>query len=207
MLRKTRRNSSCIDLSPSGPPGGFFLFRTYHKMVLTPGCPAAILQNAFLYIPTTVFLFSLLIYCFIPARSLRKSKPGQVTEAIPDWINPLNWSNQVMPLSTDDVLLDNGDLPVSYQVILPDQQVILRTLQIKPSPGRNIELILPVSNILTDAFSVTGPGYGIALFAGAIFRNASGLSSGESLQIADSIIIYDGAGIFTRPGPLMQTVY
>jgi len=98
-----------------------------------------------------------------------------------------------MPLSTDDVLLDNGDLPVSYQVILPDQQVVLRTLQIKPSPGRNIELILPVSNILTDAFSVTGPGYGIALCAGAIFRNASGLSSGESLQIADSIIIYDGA--------------
>jgi hypothetical protein len=98
-----------------------------------------------------------------------------------------------MPLNTDDVLLDNGDLPVSYQVILPDQQVILRTLQIKPSPGRNIELILPISNILTDAFSVTGPGYGIALFAGAIFRNASGLSSGESLQIADSIIIYDGA--------------
>jgi hypothetical protein len=139
------------------------------------------------------FSFLILISCFLPARSLAEIKTWTGYGGDSRWINPLNWSNQVIPLGTDDVLLDNGDLPVSYQVIMPDQQVILRTLQIKPSPGRNIELILPVSNILTDAFSVTGPGYGIALFAGAIFRNASGLSSGESLQIADSIIIYDGA--------------
>jgi hypothetical protein len=139
------------------------------------------------------FPFLLLVYCFLPAWSLSEIKTWTGYGADSRWINPLNWSNQAIPLGTDDVLLDNGDLPVSYQVILPDQQVILRTLQIRPSPGRNIELILPVSNILTDAFSVTGPGYGIALFAGAIFRNASGLSSGESLQIADSIIIYDGA--------------
>ncbi len=137
--------------------------------------------------------FFFLICYFIPARSIAEIKTWTGYGGDSRWINPLNWSDQVIPLNTDDVLLDNGDLPVSYQVILPDVQVILRTLQIKPSPGRNIELILPVSNILTDAFSVTGPGYGIALFAGAIFRNASGLSSGESLQIADSIIIYDGA--------------
>ena len=31
-------------------------------------------------------------------------------------------------------------------------------------------------------FTVTGPGYGIELNAGAIFRNASGIASGESLQ-------------------------
>lgn len=109
-----------------------------------------------------------------------------------DWSNPLNWSGGSLPLQSDDVLLDNEDLPVSYQVFLPDQVVILKTLNIFPSPGRNIELILPPSNLNVNALTATGPGYGIELNAGAIFRNESGLSSGESLQIADSIMILDG---------------
>jgi hypothetical protein len=110
-----------------------------------------------------------------------------------NWLNPLNWSGATIPLSTDDILLDNGDLPVSYLVKLPDVAIILRTLRIVPSAGRNIELILPATNTFTNAFSVTGPGYGIELNAGAVFRNASGLTSGESLFIADSMIIRDGA--------------
>ncbi len=108
------------------------------------------------------------------------------------WSNPINWTELSLPLSTDDVLLDNSNVPLSFTVNLPDYAVTLRTLVIIPSTGRNIELILPSSNINTNAFTVTGPGYGIELHNGAIFRNASGISSGESLQIADSIIIYDG---------------
>ena len=109
-----------------------------------------------------------------------------------DWSNPINWSNGSLPLPTDDVLLDNTSLPVSYQIFLPDIAVVLKTLHIIPSPGRNIELILPNTNVSLDALTATGPGYGIELNAGAIFRNASGLSSGESLMIADSIMIHDG---------------
>ncbi len=108
------------------------------------------------------------------------------------WSNPLNWSAISLPLPTDDVLLDNGDLPVSYQVVLPDMAVVLKKIRISPSPGRNIELILPSSNKINNALSVTGPGYGIELGAGAIFRNASGISSGESLSIMDSMMIHDG---------------
>ncbi len=109
-----------------------------------------------------------------------------------NWLNILNWSGSSVPVGSDDVLLDNADLPVSYEVMLPDVVVTLRTLRINPSPGKNIELILPVTNLFPDAFIVTGPGYGIELYAGAIFRNASGISSGESLQIADSMSIHDG---------------
>ena len=109
-----------------------------------------------------------------------------------NWSNPLNWSGAGLPQSTDDILLDNSGMPVSYQVTLPDLPIIIRTLHIDPSPGRTIELVLPPTNKITDAFSVTGPGYGIELNAGAIFRNASGISSGESLRIADSMIIHDG---------------
>jgi hypothetical protein len=88
--------------------------------------------------------------------------------------------------------LDNSDLPVSYQVTLPNGTILLKSILISPSPGRNIELTLPASNSTVNALTVTGPGYGIELRAGAIFRNASGLSSGEAISIADSLMIHDG---------------
>lgn len=109
-----------------------------------------------------------------------------------NWSNPLNWSGNSIPQATDDVLLDNSALPVSYQVTLPNAAIILKSILISPSPGRNIELILPVSNAIINGLTVTGPGYGIELGAGAIFRNESGLSSGESIVIADSMMIHDG---------------
>jgi len=108
------------------------------------------------------------------------------------WSNSLNWSGNVLPSGSDEVLLDNRFLPLSYTVTLPDEAVFLRSLKILPSPGNQIELILPQTNRTSPAFSVTGPGYGLELAAGAVFRNASGLSSGESLSILDSLIIRDG---------------
>jgi hypothetical protein len=107
-----------------------------------------------------------------------------------NWSDPMNWSGATLPLSTDDVLLDNSILTSSYQVLLPDNAVTVRTISIHPS-GTTIELILPSSNVTPNACTVTGPGYGIELYAGAVFRNASGLSSGESLSIADSMIIHN----------------
>lgn len=109
-----------------------------------------------------------------------------------NWSNPLNWSGLNIPQSSDVVILDNSEMPLSYLVTLPDSVVVIRTLTVKPSAGQNIEVVLPASNIIANAFITSGPGYGIELNAGAIFRNASGVNSGESLQIADSIIIYDG---------------
>jgi len=108
------------------------------------------------------------------------------------WSNSLNWSGNVLPSGSDEVLLDNRFLPLSYTVTLPDEAVFLRSLKILPSPGNQVELILPQTNRTCPAFSVTGPGYGLELAAGAVFRNASGLSSGESLSILDSLIIRDG---------------
>jgi hypothetical protein len=134
-----------------------------------------------------------ILFLFCPAILVAETKSWTGYGGDANCSNPLNWSGGNLPLSTDDVLLDNSDLPVSYQVILPDGSVVLKTILINPSLGRNIELVLPASNKTTNAFSATGPGYGIELKAGAIFRNASGLSSGESLFIADSMIIHDGA--------------
>jgi hypothetical protein len=135
-----------------------------------------------------VIIFILFFPCILLAET--KTWTGYGGDA--RWSNPLNWSGGNLPQSTDEVLLDNRDMPVSYSVTLPDVAVVLRTILINPSPDKNIELILPATNTIANAFTVTGPGYGIELMAGAMFRNASGLSSGESLFIADSMIIHNG---------------
>jgi hypothetical protein len=108
------------------------------------------------------------------------------------WSNPVNWLNAMLPAATDDILLDNGDFPGSYQVTLPDQAITVRTITISPSPGNQIELILPPGNTLNDAVNITGPGYGLLLNSGAVFRNSSGAASGEALHIADSVRINSG---------------
>ena len=139
-----------------------------------------------------IIICSIILIIFFPAFLKAEVKIWSGLGGDSNWSNPLNWTDRSLPLSTDDVLLDNRNVPLSFTILLPDVVVIVKTLIINPSPGRNIEVILPSSNINANAFTVTGPGYGIELHDGAIFRNISGISSGESLQIADSIIIYDG---------------
>jgi hypothetical protein len=109
------------------------------------------------------------------------------------WSNPLNWNGGSLPAISDEVILDNTAVPGTYRVILPDQAVTILALTISPSPGNQIELLLPSSNVQPDALVVTGPGYGILLNEGAVFRNSSGIASGESLHVADSIRISNGA--------------
>lgn len=139
-----------------------------------------------------VIVWFIILMLFFPAFLKAEIKIWTGLGGDMNWSNPLNWADMSLPRYTDDVLLDNRNVPLSFTIMLPDVAVMVRTLVINPSPGRIIELVLPASNITTDAFTVTGPGYGIELHNGAIFRNASGISSGESIQIADSIIIYDG---------------
>jgi len=139
------------------------------------------------------FIYCLFIFILLrPGYLTAETKFWAGNAGNTNWSDPQNWSGGSLPVSTDDVLFDNSDIPDSYQVTLPDVPVVVKTLLINPSTGRNIELVLPVSNKTTNAFSATGPGYGIELRAGAIFRNASGLSAGESLLIADSIMIHNG---------------
>jgi hypothetical protein len=108
------------------------------------------------------------------------------------WSNPQNWDGAALPVISDNVVLDNGDVPGSYRVVLPDYAVAIGTLTISPSPGNQIELVLPSTNILNDALSISGPGYGLLLNTGAVFRNSSGVASGESLRISDSVRINNG---------------
>ena len=136
--------------------------------------------------------FGLFLWLTIPFMALGEVKTWTGNGGDGLWATPKNWSGGSLPGIADDVLLDNGEFPGSYQVLLPDQTITIRTLTITPSGGNIIELILPASNKETDALTVTGPGYGILLNTGAVFRNACGITSGESLHIADSIRINSG---------------
>lgn len=108
------------------------------------------------------------------------------------WATAINWSGGSLPSSTDDVLLDNSFVSTNYDVTLPDMASTVKSLTISPSLLHSIKLILPSTNLFAPGFIATGPGYGITINEGGIFQNSSGITSGSSLTISDSIRINNG---------------
>lgn len=117
------------------------------------------------------------------------------------WSTAANWAGDVVPTSTDDVLLDNSFVPGTYTVTLPTGAVTVsvNTLTISPNTGITIRLLLPNGNTqTTDAFKTTGTGYTVVINNGGIFENASGVTSGTNLTIADSFRINNGGRYIHR---------
>lgn len=127
----------------------------------------------------------------IPSRAQVRWK-GQVGDGL--WTSPGNWVGNVLPTNSDEVILDNSIVPDAYTVTLPGgtQSVIVRSLTIKPAPEKTIEVILPVTNTAVPGFVASGTAYGLEIYGGGIFRNASGASAGTSVDVADSISISGG---------------
>lgn len=107
------------------------------------------------------------------------------------WSNAANWSDNTVPVATDDVLLDNTLAPASYTVQLPSIAVTINSLTILPSLPISIQLILPVSNTVIPGFTINGTG-GITIGDGGVFINSSGGSPGAAIVVTDSIKIYNG---------------
>lgn len=108
------------------------------------------------------------------------------------WNDPWNWTGNSLPTATDDVFLDNTLVSSNYSIVLPASAVTVRTITIRPLLNRNIELVLPSFNVQVPGFTANGPGYGMSIFAGGVFRNASGSGSGNAVNIRDSIRISNG---------------
>jgi len=108
------------------------------------------------------------------------------------YANAFNWSGGSLPVSTDDLLFDNSSQATSYVVTLPDIAITIRSIVITPSAGQTIKLLLPATNFNAPAVTLTGGGYALLINDGAIFQNSSGLTSGSSLSITDSIRINNG---------------
>jgi hypothetical protein len=129
--------------------------------------------------------------CFLPVYAQMRWDGGAGDG---QWTTAANWAGDILPSSTDDVLFDNSFVTANYFVSLPGGMgaVSVRSIVIQPSAGNTIELILSLSNNATPAVIISGPGYGLTIHNGGIFRNASGISSGQSIQVADSIRINNG---------------
>lgn len=115
------------------------------------------------------------------------------------WNNAANWTGNMLPSVTDDVLLDNNFVSGNYTVTLPIASAVsIRTLHLTPATGNMIRLeILPTSTI-TPAFTVTGPGYGLTIDNGGVFVNASGATSSSAIAVRDSLRINNGGQYIHR---------
>jgi len=111
------------------------------------------------------------------------------------WTSASNWLPDGVPEAGASVLLDNSVVENDYTVTLPTGtgSVFLAELVVMPSPNHMIVLDLPGENIAVPALSVTGPGESLQLFAGAVFRNASGAGSGEPIQLSGQMRLGNGA--------------
>ena len=108
------------------------------------------------------------------------------------WDNALNWLPAAVPDSTDQVILDNSFQPAAYVVDLPDHAVIVNGLTIVPAAGRQIELRLPATSVVSPAFTTRATGDAIVIKSGGVLRNLSGLGSGQSIQLSGLLRIENG---------------
>jgi hypothetical protein len=148
-----------------------------------PRCPIP----AFLKCP--LFLVFLIVLSS-PGIAQTRTWTGAAGDGL--WATAGNWNGNTRPATGEDVIIDGSAITVNYTVMLPTTAVTVRSLQILPMAGQTIQVILPSSNMTEPAFTATGPGYGLLIDNGGVFLNASGLASGESLLIADSIRISNG---------------
>ena len=136
----------------------------------------------------TFYCCSCILLLFI-SNLLAQSKTWTGLAGDGKWETPTNWNANTVPTETDEVVLDNSQLSGSYMVSLPSSLVTVRTIRISPSSGNQIELVLPITNLLVPGLVATGPSYGLVIDAGGIFRNSSGATSGTTVDISDSIRI------------------
>ncbi len=142
-------------------------------------------------------LFYILLFISLPVFSQKKWSGGAGNN---QWNDPLNWNNNTIPSSADDVVLDNSVVAGNYIVLLPADAATVKSILIDPAASRNIELILPIENKEVPGLIISGPGDGLTINKGGIFRNASGASSGTPLMVTDSIRINnDGRFIINTP--------
>lgn len=106
------------------------------------------------------------------------------------WSTASNWSTNALPASTDNVVLDHTHgVSVGYIVRLPDVAVTVSSILIDPLVD-SIKLLLPSTNILTTALTISNGGLNIR--NRGIFQNSSGAPSGTNISLADSLRIYNG---------------
>lgn len=110
------------------------------------------------------------------------------------WETPSNWVGDIIPVTTDDVVLDNSIVLATYTVTLPSglTSISINTLIINPSGGNNINLILPTLNMGNPGLIITGPADALIINNNGILRNSSGAGAGSGLEVVNNFRINNG---------------
>ncbi|MBX7233026.1 MAG: hypothetical protein K1X65_01495 [Caldilineales bacterium] len=124
---------------------------------------------------------------FPAPRVLAATKTWDGGAGTSNWSDASNWNDDVVPASTDSVVLDNSLLAGSYSVNLPGGAVTVAIVKLTISPAgvNTITLTLPSSNTNAPGFNVgdnTAATDDIVLDSGAILINSSGAGSGNGIQ-------------------------
>ncbi|TDN37107.1 T9SS type A sorting domain-containing protein [Hymenobacter sp. UV11] len=115
------------------------------------------------------------------------------------WFEPTNWSTGALPATTDEVVLDHRYVAGSFTVSL-DQNVAvsIKSLTINPGVGDSIFALVPASNTLATALTLSNSGSGVvalAIYNKGVVTNASGASSGSGIDVLGTgatAFIYNG---------------
>ncbi|RZM25590.1 MAG: hypothetical protein EOO88_18770 [Pedobacter sp.] len=110
------------------------------------------------------------------------------------WSSPANWTGDLVPGMSDDVVIDNSVVGGSYTISLPPGNTgfTVNTITIAPQTGNGIILLIPASNTASPALSISGNGDALVLHSDATLKNSSGASSGSTLVIVNTFRINNG---------------
>ena len=109
------------------------------------------------------------------------------------WSNPVNWSGNILPSSTSNVVLNNFYVDTNYVVVVDTLAgaITIGSLEISPGVNRQIKLVIPSLNKFSPALSFVFPN-SLVLQNGSSLVNSSGASSGTIIVLNDSVYIYNG---------------
>lgn len=173
----------------------FFIAGNFIKWIKDDGGAAAVFSNLPVMKQPHSLKYALL--CALLLWSAVSDAQKRWIGASGNWDDALNWQPAALPDSTDQVILDNSSQVGDYTVMLPNHAIVVNTLIIEPAAGRQITVQLPATNMSSPAFAVRATGDALIIKNGGVFRNASGLSSGQSLQIGGMLRIENG-GLYSH---------
>lgn len=109
------------------------------------------------------------------------------------WADATNWYPDGVPVSTDYVILNNQFISGDYIVSLPNGSIStqVHSLVINPFHAK-ITITLPNGNTAAPGLQLNSIDTGLIIREEGIFKNASGASTGNTIQLAGKMVIYDG---------------
>jgi hypothetical protein len=99
------------------------------------------------------------------------------------WSTATNWSSGNVPVTTDDVIINNSTATGTFTVTLPAGGigVAIRSLTITPTVPNTITVVLPTTNTAVPGLNITGTGDAFILNTNGVFRNSTGAASGNAV--------------------------